>query len=411
MVYRMKRNGAGLASVCILCTMVLVMLSSTVCLYIGAEDNLRHRYPRNINLDAAVNSVDLLNGQQTEQVKQIIQETVAENNTAQENILEYGTAAFGGIIRQNQIIFDASAYYNRVDTLDDVWQIFIVSLEDYNRLMGKEETLLPGETIIYTTKEMGYEQDTIRIGDGEPLTIKKRAEDFADNGVDSMQIFPTLYLFVPDFADVVEPLTEITLEDGTLNLVNLHWYYGFDLPCDDDTQMTIQGQIAEKMAKLEENQEEFSYFHVLMEGAAKERAGFYGMYGGLFFLGILLGIVFVFAAVLIIYYKQVSEGYEDQSRFDIMQKVGMTKREIKKSVNSQMLTVFFMPLVASGVHLAFAFPIIYRLLMILGLSDVFLLAVTTVVCYLVFALFYLVVYRTTSHSYFSIVSGMREENE
>ena len=141
---------------------------------------------------------------------------------------------------------------------------------------------------------------------------------------------------------------------------------------------------------------------------AGAREDFYGLYGGLFFLGILLGIVFIFAAVLIIYYKQVSEGYEDQARFDIMQKVGMTKKEIRKSINSQILTVFFLPLLMAGVHLAFAFPLIRKLLLLFGLVNGELLMIVTLCCYLVFALFYVLVYRATSRAYFSIVSGMRE---
>ena len=149
---------------------------------------------------------------------------------------------------------------------------------------------------------------------------------------------------------------------------------------------------------------------MITEGVAKERADFYGLYGGLFFLGILLGLVFISAAVLIIYYKQISEGYEDRSKFDIMQKVGMTKREIQKSINSQVLTVFFMPLIASGIHLAFAFPIIRKMLMIFGLVNLPFLVAATAVCYLIFAAFYLAVYRATSRSYYRLVSGMRNDN-
>ncbi len=145
-----------------------------------------------------------------------------------------------------------------------------------------------------------------------------------------------------------------------------------------------------------------------MEGAAKERATFYALFGGLFFLGILLGIVFVFAAVLIMYYKQVSEGYEDQARFEIMQKVGMTKKEIRKSVNSQVITVFFLPLAAAGMHLTFAFPMVQKCLILFGLTDGKFLALVTLICFLVFALLYVLAYRVTSHSYYSIVSGGRE---
>ena len=126
-----------------------------------------------------------------------------------------------------------------------------------------------------------------------------------------------------------------------------------------------------------------------------ERADFYGLYGGLFFLGILLGAVFVFAAVLIMYYKQISEGYEDQSRFEIMQKVGMTKRDIRKSINSQMLTVFLLPIAAAGVHLAFAFPMLQKLLVLLSMGNGRLLTVVTICCFAVFALFYICLLYTS----------------
>ena len=156
MAYRMKRNGAGLASICILCTMVLVMVSSTVCLYIGAEDSLRNRYPRNISMDAVVSSLELLDGSQGDQIEKVVQQVVEENGTRQENILNYRTAVFGGIIEGDQIRFDQSVYEERMDNISDIWQFFIVPISDYNRLMGKNETLSPGEVIIYTTKEMQY---------------------------------------------------------------------------------------------------------------------------------------------------------------------------------------------------------------------------------------------------------------
>lgn len=145
-----------------------------------------------------------------------------------------------------------------------------------------------------------------------------------------------------------------------------------------------------------------------MRSYAGARDDFYGSFGGLFFLGIMLSIVFIIAAVLIIYYKQISEGYEDQSRFEIMQKVGMTKKDIRKSINSQMLTVFFLPLLFAIVHLGFAFPIINKLLLLFGLDNLGLLLLTAAIGALVFALFYIIVYRVTSNAYYSIVSGAKE---
>ena len=408
MVYRMKRNGAGLASICILCTIVLVMISSTTCLYVGAEDSLRNRYPRNISLDVILDETEFFEGAHTEAAKDRIRTVLDRNGVEEEDVLEYRTAAFGARIQGDQINLDQEDLDSTVNT-EDIWQIFLVSVSDYNRLMGKNEELSPGEAIVYTTKEMTYDEDEIHIGDLETLKIAGHADGFVDNSVDSMQIFPTMYLFVPDIKEIIEPLKDLTWGSNDEPLLSLHWYYGFDLPCEDEVQMRIQDQITHQISELTSSMDESTYFRYSLEGVARERADFYGIYAGLFFLGIFLGIVFVFAAVLIIYYKQVSEGYEDQSRFDIMQKVGMTKKEIRKSINSQILTVFFLPLLMAGLHLGFAFPLIKKMLLIFGLTNTSLLIITTVSCYLVFALFYMLVYRITSGSYFTIVSGMRSE--
>lgn len=408
MVYRMKRNGAGLASICILCTMVLVMISSTTCLYVGAEDSLRNRYPRNISLDVILDETEFFEGAHTEAAKDRIRTVLDRNGVEEEDVLEYRTAAFGARIQGDQINLDQEDLASTVNT-EDIWQIFLVSVSDYNRLMGKNEELSPGEAIVYTTKEMTYDEDEIHIGDLETLKIAGHADGFVDNSVDSMQIFPTMYLFVSDIKEIIEPLKDLTWGSNDEPLISLHWYYGFDLPCEDEVQMRIQDQITHQISELTSSMDESTCFRYSLEGVARERADFYGIYAGLFFLGIFLGIVFVFAAVLIIYYKQVSEGYEDQSRFDIMQKVGMTKKEIRKSINSQILTVFFLPLLMAGLHLGFAFPLIKKMLLIFGLTNTSLLIITTVSCYLVFALFYMLVYRITSGSYFTIVSGMRSE--
>ena len=408
MMYRMKRNGAGLASICILCTMVLVMVSSTVCLYLGAEDSLHSRYPRSINLDSTVSSLSLLSGEQTAQVRAMAEQASLEYGQTVQNVVDYHAAAFAGYVQNGVVALDNAHLYSfRLENYDNVWQVFIVPLEDYNRLMGQSETLAPGQALLYTTKNQTYEQNTVSFGGKESLQIVKTVPDFVDNGVDAMQIVPSMYLFVPDFDKVVTPLMQYT-DSREQEVVNLHWIYGFDLNCDNNTQIQIQERLEQQLqeAKLGEEDE---YFSILCEGLAKEWTGFYGLYGGLFFLGILLGIVFIFAAVLIMYYKQVSEGYEDQSRFEIMQKVGMTKREIKKSINSQILTVFFLPLVMAGLHLAFAFPLIYKLLALFGLSNIDFLIIVTICCYLVFAVMYILVYRITSRAYYSIVSGARKE--
>lgn len=405
MVYRMKRNGAGLASICILCTMVLVMVSSTICLYIGTEDSLRTRYPRHINLDTTIQAFNEADEVQMDKIRQISVEVVSEYGQEMSQVLDYRVAGLVGYLNEDQIILDESRLTEfHWDGYSDVWQIYVVPLEDYNRLMGQSETLEADEVLIYTTKMGEYTADTITFEDGNPMRVKKVVDDFADNGVDAMQVIPSLYIFVSDFQKVVEPL--LGMENLTSGIVSLHWFYGFDLNCEDEKQIEIMDELGRRIDLLEIESGEGAPI-TSYEAVAKERTSFYGLYGGLFFLGVLLGIVFLFAAVLIIYYKQISEGYEDQSRFEIMQKVGMNRREIKKSINSQILTVFFLPLLTAGVHLCFAFPLIYKLLALFSLTNLSLLILVTVICYLIFSLFYVVIYRVTSHAYYSIVSGIR----
>ena len=141
-----------------------------------------------------------------------------------------------------------------------------------------------------------------------------------------------------------------------------------------------------------------------IESKADSRSEFVGLYGGFFFIGIFLGILFIMATVLIIYYKQISEGYDDKQRYEIMQKVGMTHQEIKNSIHSQVLTVFFLPLIVAGIHIAVAFPIITKLLALLNLLNVQLFLTCTVVCYVVFAVMYLLIYLLTARTYYKIVS-------
>lgn len=404
MRYRMKRNGAGLASICILCTMVLVMVSSTVCLYIGKEDSLRMRYPRNYNLNVSVESLDMLHGEPVRQSLDALDSICENHGYAPTNVLSYPTAAFAGLIQNDRILLEVPESVDQLMDIENLWQFFIISLEDYNRLMGASETLADDEVMVYTTKDQTYDAPALTIGTGEPLKVKKQAESFVDNGVDAMQVIASLYIIVPDFDAAVTAFSEQQTP------AELNYIYAFDLLCSDDTQIALQQEMDAALSEIETQAGEGSGFNLLLEGVASERSFFYGMYGGLFFLGILLGIVFIFAAVLIIYYKQVSEGYEDQSRFEIMQKVGMTGREIRRSINSQVLTVFFLPLIMAGVHLGFAFPLIRKLLLIFSLTNFKLLILVTVCCYLIFALFYVLVYRATSRAYYSIVSaGERDQ--
>ena len=408
MAYRMKRNGAGLASICILCTMVLVMVSSTVCLYIGTEDSLRAYYPRNICLDTQASKISTIASETTDRIRELSDQVLLENGQEGKNTLDYRVAEFPGYISDGVVQTDQSSVPTfQLSAYSDVWQVFVISLDDYNRLMGQQETLRDDEVLIYTTIENGYTEETIAIDNAKPMKVKKVITHFTDNGIDAVETVPSLYIFVPDLEQYLAPLMDATDDNGN-PAIELHWFYGFDLECDDEIQIQIYRQIQNGLGQLSFSSEDDS-FVIQCESVANERQVFYGLYGGLFFLGILLVVVFIFAAVLIIYYKQISEGYEDQSRFEIMQKVGMTQKDIRKSINSQVLTVFFLPLIAAGIHLCFAFPLISKLLTLFNLTNLYLLILTTIACYLIFTLFYMLVYKITSKAYYSIVSGIGKE--
>ncbi len=408
MAYRMKRNGAGLASICILCTMVLVMVSSTVCLYIGTEDSLRAYYPRNICLDTQASKISTIASETTDRIRELSDQVLLENGQEGKNTLDYRVAEFSGYISDGVVQTDQSSVPTfQLSAYSDVWQVFVISLDDYNRLMGQQETLRDDEVLIYTTIENGYTEETIAFDDAKPMKVKKVITNFTQNGIDAVETVPSLYIFVPDLEQYLAPLMDATDDNGN-PAIELHWFYGFDLECDDEIQIQIYRQIQNGLGQLSFSSEDDS-FVIQCESVANERQVFYGLYGGLFFLGILLGVVFIFAAVLIIYYKQISEGYEDQSRFEIMQKVGMTQKDIRKSINSQVLTVFFLPLIAAGIHLCFAFPLISKLLTLFNLTNLYLLILTTIACYLIFTLFYMLVYKITSKAYYSIVSGIGKE--
>lgn len=396
MAFRMKRNGAGLASICILSTMVLVMVSSTACLFFGKEVSMRNRYPRNIILNAYS-----LNEDQEGTVEEIASSVLQAHGVLAENTMYYQYLGVGGYRKENEIIFDMGRLENfDMSDYGNVVQLYFIPVSDYNRLTGNEETLAQGEALTYGLKNDDY--DTLLVEGCQPMKIKKEVPEFVEIGEAVVSAISSIYVFVPDLETLEEVFHAQEAVYGE-NSSFLHSYYGFDLSCSDQEQSQIAAEIAKQVAELQI--QDGSFPAVDIECAADERSGFYALYGGMFFLGILLGLVFLLAAVLIIYYKQISEGYEDQSRFDIMQKVGMTKREIRRSINSQVLTIFFLPLVTAGVHLAFAFPLVLKMLLMFGLMDKMLLVQVAVGCYLLFALFYVLVYRLTSGSYYGIITS------
>lgn len=408
MAYRMTRNGAGLASICILLTMVLVMLSSTSCLFFGVEESLHIRYPREITVDAYVTSPENGDYEDFKPVRDYIDCILNNYNAARENVMDYRVAELSGQLLGSELELDPNNMkVSSANVYGDVRIVNFVPLEDYNRMSGADFTLESDEILLFAFRTPYAEENLVLRGTGRSFRVKEHLPDFPIDGDTVSNVVPSLYVVVPDFGNTLAPLYEMRASNGS-DLLEIHWRYGFDTNVDEATQKEIYEELGYS-ADIEDQEFRDNLSYLRFDSRAYERDSFTGTFSGLFVLGLVLSVVFLFAAVLIIYYKQITEGYEDQSRFEIMQKVGMTKRDIRKSINSQMLTVFFLPLVTAGVHLSFAFPMIRLLLRMFNMTNVTLFAQTTLICFVIFGLFYTLVYRITSNAYFSIVSGAKEE--
>ena len=406
MAYRMKRNGAGLASVCILATMVLVMISSTTCLYVGQEDAVNARYPRDMDVTVYGRSDHPLDEAEAEQLRQGVESTVFNFGGQTSNVATYREISVSGLPDGGDLRL-GNAGVSAADSTH-VIHIYFVPLEEYNAVTGQSLTLEDGQVYVAALRTE-FHSDTLSIDGGMTRHVMKR-EIPALVGAAVADITPSLTVVVPDFEQFVPELQSyLTNKYGWYPTAT--WHYAFDTDLPENQQGNIDGTTPNLKDALDDYLSGVSSdwgVGVSVESKAGNRADFYGTYGGLFFLGIMLSIVFIFAAVAILYYKQLSEGYEDQSRFDIMQKVGMTKGDIRRSINSQLLTVFYLPLLMAGLHLCFAFPFIHKLLMLFNLDNRGLLVGTTAVSFAVFAALYALVYKLTGNAYYHIVADNKE---
>ena len=397
MAYRMKRNGAGLASVCILATMVLVMLSSTTCLYFGKEDALRTRYPNDLSVELRFpNGEAGMAEENLDKARSMVESAIKTTGISVRDQFDTRIAWTSGVLSGDTFLRSEERTLTDYERAVDM---SLLPLEDYNRMTGQQLTLAPGEAY-FCCPRVDYTQSELHVGT-LCYKIKEQLPDFGGFGPDSANIMTTIYLIVPDFSAAVSALRTQTPPFAVIS----KWMYAFNTDSSDTTQIAF---ITAMSDAFRQDAQGVVYSSYSLESLAFNRDDFVGTYGSLFFLGILLSIVFLGAAVLILYYKQISEGYEDQARFDIMQRVGMTKTDIRKSINSQLLLVFFLPLLFAGLHLGFAFPFIHKILVLFNLTNLRLLIGTTVLTFAIYAAFYLLVYRITSNAYYSIVAGAKE---
>lgn len=391
MIYRMKQNAVGLANICILSTMVLVMISTTLSLYAGMDDILRYRFPTEYGVILYQTTPE---GE--EQTEKIISEEMASHNVTvdPDTELVYRQGAVSAILRDGGFDLKETGDYST----SEIREVYMIPEADYNSMEGENISLDTDEVLVYSTGE-NWGEDQLQMGirtyqvEGELDTLKLEPKNRA-------RVVEAYYLIMSDEEEITKILKE-AWENSDMSpewiaqQSAVEYIHRFDLDGDKKDCTAAEEAMTERLTS--------EVAGTFCESRQQSRENFYGLYGSLFFIGIYLGALFLMATVLIIYYKQISEGYDDKERFQIMQKVGMDQKEVRRTIRSQVLTVFFLPLFMAVLHVAVAFQVIKKLMVALNFTNTPLFLLCTVITVAVFAVFYAIVYGITAREYYKIV--------
>ena len=388
MLYRMKQNAVGLANICILSTMVLVMISTCVCLYIGTGDALNAMYPHDIIYSQSWQDSG---NRSKEEVRVQIQEALDKAGMEPTHVQEVDQlttvnsmpeeATLGGV-DPNAGVMDLS---NTVTTL-------VVTAEGYRQMTGNTLNLAPGEAAIYTTESQGEWEQISFLGLSFSIkTWLPEAPAITVEGYSERYIF----VVVADDAAMDAVYQQQMLDGGGL-ASNIYWEYSLDFDGVSKEEMLQLYQTLRSSVLSDTGDNTLSCRDA-------QEVDFYSLYGSFLFLGLFLGALFLMATVLIIYYKQISEGYEDKERFAIMEKVGMSQQQVRTAIRSQVRMVFFLPLLGAIIHLAASFKMISKLMAALGLQNIPLFALCCAGTVAAFAVGYFIIYHLTARTYYKIV--------
>lgn len=413
LLYRMKQNAVGLASIAVLATGVLVMISTTVSLYAGAEETVKRNYPQDYYLSARYlqwsDEGQLLHAEDMprETMLRAVEQGAEKNGLTIKEIAlqEYLTVSY---IYENDTLTCERVSGNAADNLKGLSVITYITEEMYRSLGGEALNLAKDEIAVcpMDIRQSGFDRPTLTIGEDTyqikttiPLfPISSGMEAAATNryGVVVADESVLAHIFDQQKAAYGEAASDYTRRIAAS-------FAGREANGDVGEKLERDVEAYLKEAAFPQQQEPGESLVITGNTVWGARESVTAMCGALLFLGIILGLVCLFATVLIVYYKQISEGYEDRVRFQIMQKVGMSRREVKSTINSQVLLVFFLPLVVAGMHLAFAFPILEKVLHILLLSSTSLFVICSLVTFGVFAAVYTLIYMATARTYYKIV--------
>mgnify|MGYP003299002316 FL=1 len=375
MRFRMKRNGAGLASICILITMVMVVASVSFSAYTGIQDSVNRGFPKDVLVEVGTDK-------DVEKLRDLFQQFIQENNAhmVDGNYVHYRETIFGS--------FTKKGYVSSNDFTMD--RFTVIDLNTYNQLTNQNESLHDDECLLVSKSNVDYQ--TFQLDQNQPLKVKEIIKE---------SLIPDANTVTDTSATlVVKDMNALTYQEGTQDTLSY-------LANVEDGYTIDKEALSQKIGFLMKNSEvantlDFSYMYsVQIKQEALE--AYYTLFGGIIVLGGLLSVVILASAVLIIYYKQIVEGLEDAERFRVLRKVGMEDAQIKKTINAQILLVFFMPLALAGLHLICAYPMISKLMVLFTITDMTLIKVVTCITFVMIGVFYGIVYKLTSHTYYKII--------
>lgn len=386
MIYRMKQNAVGLGNICILSTMVLVMLSTTISLWVGMNDIIETRFPRDITV--SINSVD---SNQALYTIDDMNYAIEQAGIQTDDELVYRTLSVSAINKGNTYTFG-----NENASLQDISNVvvlYFITLDDYNRTEGTNVSLAPDEVLVFPSGKQ-FDHKTIDIA-SNTFKVKGILDSIKADSNYSANLQNSMFVVV-DSMNTLFMIDDLQKQAYGDNASYIHTSYDFNLSKSEE--MSVKEATDALIANYPGDTT-----YMMVDTQEGNYEDLLSLYASFLFIGIFLSFLFIMATVLIMYYKQITEGYEDKKRFEIMQKVGLDKREVKKTINSQVLTVFFLPLVVAAIHIVFAFPMIEKMLRLLYLDNTNLYIMTTVICFGVFALVYVLIYFLTSKVYYGIV--------
>ena len=394
MLYRMKQNAVGLASICILSTGVLLMISMTVSIYFGMNDIMLNRYPYDVDM-----SVTSISEDECQTAIEAFEKAIADNKVPVEKSVEEIYLDIVCSKNGDQILIKPA---NTIRNSDSVLVLSLLNQAEYERLTGISANLNDGE--IFAWYPSAVQKDSVTVDETE-FTVKKWLDkNPLTCGEDAVSDNAVLVVTDEDFKKFDEMRTEMYKgvssapagEDLTLHL-------GLDITGSETDKIDFGTPVMEVVKDLKKNGGLSENSWITSGIRQQEYESYYADNGSLLFIGIFLGSLFLMGTAMIIYYKQISEGYEDQKRFEIMQKVGLSRREVRSSVRRQILMVFFLPLLMAMLHITMAFPMIRRMLLLFGMTNTKLFIGCTAGTVLIFAVVYGLIYLMTARSYYHIV--------